>query len=1165
MKNNNTPKSKFLALLLSLMMVSTAGAALASCTDPEDSSSSVSSSVDSSATEPEDEVKDTGLIKNGDFETFNKNDGKTVIGTSVTGWGTATLNSASSGTSTSSKAKSGIVDTAEWDYVSGAKYTEEQIKALSDADAIADWDNFTAKDKLAFYKAWEERNPDGDIAKDFEKYQKLNIIERDIPKIENPKTHWVEGAADYEENKDKTSILMLHNENPDPLSTSSSNKTIGLAQKFSSSSTVTVPAGTAATFSVWVKTANLQTSTSGGVSQKAVNRGAYISITHSVGAKSLDAYEVKNIDTDGVTENNGWVQYTFYLKSTAYADTTFSIVLGLGQGGGAERYEYVYGYAFFVDLRCELIDDDEFEAGIEGLDSKYIADLDDGKLEKTINAYKDSQKKFALNFFGKAWDTQSAAIFDGIAQVESTESSVGLTGVNPDADPTNSVTKKFADRAAIEAETANNPYLDVIYDNFLGDTNGDGNYFLDGLTDKNVFMLLSANGTAYTAESSKTFTLDTDDTTADKPAYMALSFFVKTSDLSAGIGAGVTLVNGLEETAFSSLNIYDIDGVKVGDTEDVYDGWQKCFFFVSLDEDLTESSFTLKFNYGPTDVDTNTSKDAFVPGFAAFAGFESYAMSKQEFESAKNGTYSKLVTLKEGVVEKEGAGNQGFDSVKGVPSNALEKGLGNPATYKGVYSDNYRVSLPDPNDTPAIKEEKRKINDYKNAGLLNKKYFADVLANPDNATADWLTGIQSLTTETAADKIWNAVFGDAIQPLMIWNNAGMVSGAKSYGFIGAKTTASSGQKAVTLRVKTMGNAKASVYLIDAEDGSYQNTLSIGRTLTFWYDNQGNICTGDPSKKGTQVAFKLQSNGLYKANKNWNGYSALSEEQKNGYFANLNAYTEKDADGNLLVAENGASHEYHDYTWNREAFYLEGGAYYTEDNGNGLKVLNLADLVTEEKLTARYTAAASKELKVENISTNGEWVSVTFYLNVGENSKNYRLEVWNSATRKGTPEEGFVAFDYNYREANFDLVEEGKEADGADYFESVFSYFDSNKFVRYDANLDSEKVGNLYDKKFVPSDYTEGVAYLFYRDAEDGSYNVFADYSLTDKKITPADKTDDTAEDSSSEEVTEDGANVWLLASSISVAAVLVLALVSIAVRYIVKSVRKKKGYTPKKK
>ncbi len=1167
MKTTNKPgKSKLLALLLSLMMVSSAGAAFASCTDPDDSSSSVSSSDSSATTDPSDEVKDTGLIKNSDFEIFEKNNGKNVIGTGVSGWGSATPNSTSSGTSTSSKSKSGIIDTSDkgWNYFAGAKYSEDELKALSDAEAIADWDNFTAKDKLAFYEIWEERHPDGDIGKDFEKYQSLNVIERDIPAdgFKNPKTHWMGDEADYEDYKDSTHVLMIHNENPDPTSTSATSKTIGLAQKFTSQSTVTVPAGAAAQFSVWVKTADLQTSTSGGASQEAVDRGAYIRVTHSVGAKSLDAYEVKNINTEamGVTDHNGWKQYTFYLKSTAYADTTFSIVLGLGQSGGTDRFEYVNGYAFFDDLRCELISNETFDDVLaEGVDD--VADLSSDNVAKTINTYKNTDKDtFALNFYGaNAWEKQSANIFNGMT-VSKTESSVGLNTNN--FNDAYDVKQSFADLAAIETAAAQNKYLKAISDNFLNDTNEDGTNFLDTLTaNKDILMLLSTNGTAYTAESTYTFTLNTDNTDS-VPEYMALSFFVKTSDLSAGTGAGVTLVNGLEKTSFSSLNIYDIQGVSIGDTENVYDGWQKCFFFVKLDEELVSSTFQLTFNYGPTDILKDTAKTSFVPGFAAFTGFESYGMTEEEYQSAQSGTYANLVTLKDGVQEEEAAGNNGFDSAKGTPFGALEKGLANPANYKGVYTDNYRVNPTlNPSDTADQMTAKREINTYENAGLLNRDQFENVLT--ESAGAAWLNGIKSFSSSSNAADIWNDVFGDATQPLFIWNDG---ASDKAYGFIGSAQTASKGYKAISLRVKTNGGAKASVYLIDTSDDTYQTTLSIGGKLTFWYDDDGNVCTGNPTEKATQIAFKLQSNGLYKANPNWNGYSALTNEQKTAYFANLSAYGEVGS-GDLYVSENGASHSYHDSAWDRTAFYLHNGAYYTQDNGAGDKVLNLADLVSDNKLTARYNAQENKYLKVENIETAGEWVTVTFYLNVGDESKDYRLEVWSGTRDSATVNEGgFVAFDYNHREANFDLVEDGKEVAGADYFEGVFSYYDSNAFVRYDASLDSDKVGNLYEKKYTPSSYyeSEGVAYLYYVNDEDG-YNIFADYALTDVTVEPEIPTEDTPEDSSSDEPA-DGMNGWLLASSIAVAAVLLLALGSIAVRYIVKTIRKKNGYkAPKKK
>lgn len=1171
---NKNRKSKLLALFLSLMMLSSAGAALASCTDAEDSSSSTSSTEDSSSTESSSE-KDTGLIKNSDFETFNKNDGKNVIGTSVTGWSSSTTSTATS------KAKSGIIDTSDdgWKYLAGSYYATEEARTaafetITDTEASNLWDSFSAGDKLAFYDAWEDRNPDGDIDEDFEKYEKLNIIKRDVPapSIGNPKTHWVGTEDDYEDYKDNKNVLMIHNENPEASSTS---KTIGLAQKFSSSSTVTVPAGASAEFSVWVKTADLKTTSSAGASQEAVGKGAYISIAHSVGGTSLDAYEVKNIDTEAmnVTDNNGWKQYTFYLKGAAYTDTTFTVTLGLGQSSGTkDQYEYVNGYAFFDDLRCNVISNDDYDAKAEGL--SYV-DITDDKIDKTVDVYEKTVReqldvyKFALNFYGAEWDNESANILGGISDFTKTESSVGLN-MN-DFDTTYDVTKVYADKAAIEADIAggeaDNEYLSTVYSNFFGDTNGDGKNFLDSLeNNKQILMLLSSKGTAYTAESSATFTLDTDAATADVPEYLAISFFVKTSDLSTGTGAGVTLVNGLEKTSFTSLNIYDIDGVTVGETEDVYDGWQQCFFFVKLDEDVTGGNFTLTFNYGPTDITTSTTKDNFTTGFAAFTGFQSYGMSKTEYESAQSGTYAQLVTLK-GEEEEKATGNSGFDSAAGVPSNALEKGLANLANYKGVYSDSYRVSLPNATDDAATKEARRAINAYANAGLLNRDNFEDVLTA--SAGKAWLEGIKTESGKTTATEIWNEIFEDATQPLLIWNDG--VDATRSYGYIGSTTTVSSGYKAISVRVKTSANATASVYLIDTSDDTYQTALSIGRDLIFWYDDDGNVCTGDPTEKSTQIAFKLQSNGLYKANKTWNGYSSLTDEQKNAYFANLSAYGEV-GKGDLYVSENGGIHDYYDYTWNYEAFYLHEGAYYTKDNGNGEKVLNLADV---SALTPRYTAETSRELKIEGISTNGEWATVTFYLNVSsDEAKNYRLEVW-SGTRDGKTVNAagtYVIFDTNNpgdAEDNFGLIDDYKDLDGVDTFESVFSYYDSDKFLRYDSELDTDDIGNVYDAKYSPSTYykSDGVAYLRYEE-EGKLYNVFADYTLSDVAVPATTETDDSSDDSSSDDEDSDSTNVWLLASSIAVAAVLVIVVAIIIVRNVVKSVRKKKGtkvYTPKKK
>ena len=1126
---NNNRKSKFLAFLLSVMMVSSAGAMFASCTNDEDSSSSSSSS------EATEETKvDDGLIKNANFATTTLSK-TTVIGTSVTGW-SRSVNSTASGSASSSKSASGVLDTSkeQWDYLTGSTYTEEAIKTMAEADAIANWDKFTVKDKLAYYEAWKTNHKDdkdASISKDFEKYESLNVDEEDIPSV-NPGTHPVEDGETLD-----SQVLMLHNHYY--TSSSTKDKPIGTAQKYTSSSTVTIPAGSSAQFSVWVKTAELQSGTTNNDgTQDAAGKGAYISVTHSVGGKALDAYEVKNISTEGTSpDTNDWVQYTFYIKGSYYADTTFSLVLGLGQGSTNDRLEYVNGYAFFDDIQCEIIDNNVFDTKTDGLTA---TDLDDEKAKKTVDAYEyPNANVFAMNFYGdeEAWKKDVAFNALNEENTKATEAS-DKSKVNPAA-ATTDVVKVYQNKAAIADEIAGNDYLDIVYNNFFKDT--------DFVDEGEILMLLSTNGTAYTVENAMSFILPAN---AD---YMGISFFVKTSDLNGGTGAGITLVDDLNKTAFTAIDTSALTGVKIGDDEDAYDGWQQVFFFVERDEDVAKDAaikFSLTFNYGPTDITSSTTKSSFAQGFAAFAKFTQYVdMSELEYETAATGTYAKKVVLK-GAEEDKAAGNSGFDAAVGVPSNALEKGFANPQNYKGVYNDNYRVSLPTNGDVNS--EEKRNYNTYENAGLLNREKFYE-----------YYTG--------EAKQVWEENFGDATQPLVILNDK---EANRSYGFIGTAKSTSDEYTAVSLRVKTTAGTKASVYLIDMDDTTRQSVLSVSRSLTYWYDDEGNVCTDDPSKNSSVVAFKLQKNGLYKANKNWEGYDKLGAI-KDEYFANLSAYTE--ADGVLYAANDSASHDYQasDYNWNREMFYKHENSWYTEANGAGVKVVDLASITkevgTNGVLKARFLPTEkAEELKIENIDTKGEWAYVTFYIRKGATAKNYRLEVW-SGTRDGKVvnklENGYVAFDTNNPGTaadNFALAEEYKDNNQGTWFEGVFSYFDTDKHVRYDENLDKDKSGNLYKDSYVPSSYTASIAYLAYE--ETGKlYNVFADYSLSDQAVVAQEPSDDTTEDTSEEEETEENElNVWLLASSIAVAAVLVLAVASILVRKFLASYTKKHGVKARK-
>ncbi len=1167
-KSYSKSKKNFLALLLSVLMVTSCATAFASCGDSTATDSSSSSVEEDTSTS----VNDTGLIKNANFKTANTNKGLSPIVTTVTGWSRSVNSNAAGNSASGSNAPSGIINTeAEaWEMLTRLEKNVE----ITEAEAKANWDEFSVSEKLAYYEYWKEQNPnDKNNIKtklaDF--YQTFSGIteQSDLPTV-NPGTHY---AADEKEDGETpdTNVLMINNQGA---------KNAGTSQKYTSSSTVTVPAGAAVEFSVWVKTADLQSVSTSNGTQEAIGKGAYVRVTHSVGSKSLPAFEIKNINTelsnpDG--ENNGWVQYSFYLAGSSYTDTTFNIVLGLGQGTSSEREENVNGYAFFDDIECELVklyDQDEFD----GFGADAVVNFVSEKDEKIVDSYENPEaSKFILDFHG---GLNSSDILSGIQS----DSITYTTGTHKDDDtytshesnPIPTMKKGLSDKDDVKGVysmkdlagmIANNDYLEAVYNNYLVSDNEKGAWLEE---DEKMLLIMSAQGIAYTAKDALTFDFLNADTN-EYEDYMLISFFVKTSDLNGFTGAGITLDDNGTKTSFSSIDTSKISPVKIGDNEDVYDGWQQVFFFVEngYEEDAAgnkSGSFTLSFNYGLTDV-TGATEDSFYAGFAAFTGFETYYMSKDEYTAAAAGTYAKKVIVAN-EDPTESTGNSGFDSATETPTDALKEGFARPKNYTAVYSSNYYVNQPEGEFDPTVKDP---INaaDYANAGLLNKDYFIGTEEEEGYfaKNSDLVQKLTQATGETTAEGVWNAFFGsDVSQPLLIWNE----DMTDSLGYIGAKKTISAnGYATVSVRVK-VSNASAYVYLIDMDDTTYSSTLSVDGNLVYWYDEDGNICTGDPTENKTQKAFLLQGNGLYKANSRWSKYNTLTD--KDGYYANLEAY---DLIGNnLVVAENGAAHDYTEKDANGRviAFYGDGNGNFYADEAKTVKVNNLFDITkTSEEddknpLPYRYLAADDKELVAQVNDTHGEWATVTFYIHAGAYAKNYRLEVW-SGSRDGklvnANDGSYVIFDTNNLgdvSSNFStLMDEYKELDGVDTFESIFSYYDTDKFLRYNKDLDTNKVGNLYEHSFDPTAQTEGVVYLKYQEKQ--TQTVLVDYSIVDVEVIPEtveDKTE-TDDDDHDHDHEDDGMNFALLFSSIAIAVVLLFAIASIIIRKALVKYRKTHG------
>ena len=76
--------------------------------------------------------------------------------------------------------------------------------------------------------------------------------------------------------------------------------------------------------------------------------------------------------------------------------------------------------------------------------------------------------------------------------------------------------------------------------------------------------------------------------------------------------------------------------------------------------------------------------------------------------------------------------------------------------------------------------------------------------------------------------------------------------------------------------------------------------------------------------------------------------------------------------------------------------------------------------------------------------------------------------------------------------------------------------------------------------------------------KDGNtHYTFADYALSEVEVTKTVETDTDTEEE--EEDTSDDTNIWLLGSSIAIAGVLVLAVISLIVQKLVRKYRKKSG------
>ncbi len=1279
---------------------------------------------------------DSQLIKNGNFEFYDDNDGVYLI-SSPNSW-------SRTATGTSSAVMSGIINTkpTAWKAMTDPElaatldYNNELVDKKNDDDATdEDKENYEE-----YYVDYNGMESDDILYKNVKAATEDDATDNDKALIDNPLTHNIieqdtDGAYYYMDGSEKvnlyknedgdffldedfeepfeSSVLMVHNYLKNGK---------GTGQYYGASTSLTLEANTAATLSVWVKTSDLLYDGGQAVTQ---SRGAFIEVTQSVGSTTLDSFKIKYINTgklnpkpdDENTDwlNNGWVQYNIYIQACDFASTTIKVNLGLGEEDGYA----VEGYAFFDDLVCKKyksIEDVTLPTLATDDSGKYLSKEDGGTYCDLMSEGND--KVFEADTYtvitetGEHVEDRFSESFDYYIDLNSTteklpvqlnanNTEMGLT-VDTDKYTVGGSAPTVIGAKATSIGTEGTDYyvnskingintnedilanIDVANETEFTNALGSHKYFellKDKLTsakdlpqvgaNANTVIMLSAMGAPYTAKidnGGNAFTIAAEE-------YRVFSVWVKTSNMNGYTAATINLIDANNDANVATLSI-DTTGLEVNvddDNKDIYNGWVECFFFIHNDTE-EEQSYTIELKFGNT-VIKGTTLSSYNYGWAAFTNMRTLTVDEDEYAyfTGANAAHTSSLSFS----ETDNRSNNNFTTA--ISDDDIKTNITKPSTYEGVNGESATVVNGDKFSSYNYTDK----NAY--AGLVNVDAFndyIDALAGGNTEDYAWLAqllainGTSASEAATKADEVWTEIFGaKSVQPLLIVDTLRTYAEkqaldaesfalgtyyyfdaedncyvkattfeegktyynlmqAINYGYVGSSATVSSNSyTAVSVKVKVEGDRKAYIYL--ADDTTREVLEYTTPKYTFWYDEVGNVLKAEPNEDDenydakANIAYTSDDSGLYTLDGKYyanlynlereyykegvNYYNAAGDlltidqiEQNEIYYANaeMTAYQ-----AHRLVTSDG--NRAYEYTGtgvgaNAEYYYCVNGA---ADKNYVVKTFDTT------VATPRYTEISGAEYYYEIGDTNGEWVTVNFFIHTGSASKNYRLELWSGErdengvttslgdTVKVVEElNSYVVFDYSYvslsettytallneylDEINTKYIEALANVDGAlaeidgknysladlerlaeeklsegevqklkTYTAHYYNYtlYDASDYLPFN-ELEADEGDTGYD--YDINDFEEKLAY--FKLDNDETKTTFIDYSAVDQSITRVDV--DAEEDEEEEtEDDEDATNVFLLISSIVLVVAVFAALATMLGREIYKAIKKKRG------
>ena len=562
-----------------------------------------------------------------------------------------------------------------------------------------------------------------------------------------------------------TKVLMIHNE---VKGSDGKGNGEGTAQKFTSSSSLSLARHEFAKLTVWVKTHNL-------VSNYYDNGefGAYIAVQNTV-SSATTPFIIKNINT-----GSQWAQYSIYLSASDFATSSFKVVLGLGFGSKEIRRDYVEGFAFFDNVHFEIIDKEEFDNGVNGVTEYNLYD-DDNEVKEELTANEN-----------------------------------GTTFIANDAE----TDEKYTVRSFHLSHARENEVIDSI--SFDGGNIKHNDYSNDRFTQSkgevSATTLSALNVTGPTSEDAEVLYFNHADFTStsfvteqfklDANSYLKLSFWVKVETANATDTALSVTLNDLGQGSSEAVDTVIASNVNTKDYKDNenFNNWIEYVLFVSNNLDDNQRVFTLTFDFGTTATFITDIPWSLTKGTAIITRPVGYYLSESDYTIAdtSNYSYAKKVRLTADLtngVESEDKNDDSYKFNHGLNyDNTIVNDVAtNVNGYKGVVGGSTFVGGSEPtlyNDDSVV------------AGLVNSKYAENYDADIKNA----LEGLGAIDNN------------QYVQPLLIKT----IEGGKTFGYVSSNASISANSVAViTVKVKVVDNAVAYIYLTNSDALDSFNVLGV---------------------------------------------------------------------------------------------------------------------------------------------------------------------------------------------------------------------------------------------------------------------------------------------------------------------------------------------------